>query len=126
MKTKIFLPVLAMLSLMLFSFTTNTNAESSVRQLADGNYALQSVQLDEGQAYEIDRLVERISVYDRLNDDTAARGSWIWRNQTWDDNHFTQKTIGGRDFVAQLDEGDTQIVNEARERIGDLMSRYMR
>ncbi|MBC8755166.1 hypothetical protein H2O64_10815, partial [Kordia sp. YSTF-M3] len=100
MKTKIFLPVLAMLSLMLFSFTTNTNSESSVRQLADGNFLLQNVALEDGDVFRLDQLTERISISGHINEETAARGIWIFRNKTHDDTKFTQKTFIGSSISA--------------------------
>ncbi|MBC8755167.1 hypothetical protein H2O64_10820 [Kordia sp. YSTF-M3] len=125
MKTKIFLPVLAMLSLMLFSFTTNTNSESSVRQLADGNFLLQNVALEDGDVFRLDQLTERISISGHINEETAARGIWIFRNKTHDDTKFTQKTFIGSSISAELTGEDLQVVEQAQGEINEMMQRYM-
>lgn len=126
MKTKFFLPVLTMLSLILFSFTTNTVDDYSIRLLANGNYALNNVPLSEEEIHTIDQLAERISIHDQLNEETAARGSWIYRNKTWDDNRFTEKTLAGKDVEPILNGEDIQLFEEAREKIHVIMSHYMR
>lgn len=125
MKTKIFLPAVAMLSLMLFSFTTNTNERSSVRQLADGNFFLQDVNLQEEDEYRLDQLTERISVSGNLNEETAARGIWIYRKKKKDDSKFTEITIAGSGIMAELNDADLQQVEIARGEINEMMSRYM-
>ncbi|WP_420570928.1 hypothetical protein [Kordia sp.] len=126
MKTKIFLPVLAMLSLMLFSFTTNTNERSSVRQLADGNFQLSNVSFGEEDAYRLDQLTARISISDRLNEDTAARGIWIYRNKTHDENKFSEKTIAGSSIHQAINNEDVQLIEQATGEINEMMYRYMR
>lgn len=126
MKTKIFLPVLAMLSLMLFSFTTNTNAEGSVRQLADGNYQLIGVNLAEEDSYRLDELTAQISISDRLNEEDAARGIWIYRNKTHDENKFTEKTLAGSSIHQAVNNEDIQRIEEATGEINEMMQRYMR
>ncbi|QHI37774.1 hypothetical protein IMCC3317_31560 [Kordia antarctica] len=125
MKTKIFLPVVAMISLMLFSFTTNTTNESSVRELADGNFLLQNVALEDGDVFRLDELTERISISDQINEESAARGIWIFRNKTHDDTKFTQKTFIGGSMSAELNEEDLQIVEQAHGEINEMMHRYM-
>jgi len=126
MKTKIFLPVLAMLSLVLFSFTTNTNSESSVRQLADGNFLLQNTPLEEGDLFRLDEMASRISINDQITEESAARGIWIFRNKTHDDNKFTQKTFIGSSVSVELTNEDLQLVDQAKVEINEMMSRYMR
>lgn len=126
MKTKIFLPVLAMLSLMLFSFTTNRDAESSVRQLADGNYLLQNVPLEQEDLYRLDQMTERISISGELNEETAARGIWIFRNKRHDENKFTQKTFIGSELQAHLNPQDAAYAEYASQEINRMMRRYMR
>lgn len=126
MKTKIFLPVLAMLSLMLFSFTTNRNNEGSVRQLADGNYLLENVALEDQDVFRLDEMTERISISGEITEESAARGIWIFRNKTHDDNKFTQKTFIGSEMQAHLNQEDIQFVNEVTGEINEMMRRYMR
>ncbi|PTX60181.1 hypothetical protein C8N46_107188 [Kordia periserrulae] len=124
MKTKIFLPVLAMLSLMLFSFTTTTQ-EGSVRQLADGNYLLENVALEDQDLFRIDEMTERISFSGEINEETAARGIWIFRNKTHDDNKFTQKTFIGSSAHDVMNAEDVQIAQEFRGELDEMMHRYM-
>jgi hypothetical protein len=126
MKTKIFLPVLAMLSLMLFSFTTSTNSESSVRQLADGNFQLSNVNFAEEDAYRLDQLTARISISDRLNEEDAARGIWVYRNKTHDENKFSEKTLAGNSIHQAINDEDLQRIEQAKGEINEMMQRYMR
>jgi predicted RNA-binding protein YlxR (DUF448 family) len=125
MKTRIYLPVLAMLSLMLFSFTTNRNAEGSVIPLADGNYLLQETPLEDADLFRIDQLTECVSFSSELGEEAAARGIWIFRNKKHDDNKFTQKTFIGSDAAPFITDEDQEIVRQAESEINEIMSRYM-
>lgn len=126
MKRKMYVPVLAMLSLVLFSFTTNRNTEGSVIPLADGNFLLQSAPIEEADLFRIDQLTERVSISGEINEEAAARGIWIFRNKKHDDNHFTQKTFIGSDASAHLSGEDLEVVRQAESEINAMMSRYIR
>mgnify|MGYP001796591884 CR=1 FL=1 len=126
MKTRIYLPVLAMLSLMLFSFTTNRNAEGSVIPLANGNYLLQETPIDDADLFRIDLLTERVSFSGELGDAAAARGIWIFRNKKHDDNKFTQKTFIVSEASPFITGEDEAVVRQAEIEINEIMSRYMK
>lgn len=126
MKSKIYLPVVAMFALILFSFTTEKN-EGTVKPLANGNYYLESVQLEDEVIYKIDAMTERISISDKLGEEAEALGIWIFRNKTHDDNKFTQYTfIGGKKTEAVLTGEDLAIVEQAKVEIDAMMERYIR
>ena len=124
MKTKIFLPVLAMLSLMLFSFTT-TVQEGSVQRLANGNYLLENVALTDQDAFRIDEMTERISFSGEINEENAALGIWIFRNKRHDDTKFTQKTFIGSSAHDHMTNEDFQLAEQFRGELDEMMNRYM-
>ena len=125
MKTKIYLPVIAMLSLVMFSFTTSRNAEGSIIPVGNGNFYLENAPLTQADVYQIDQLAERVSISGELGDEFAARGIWIFRNKKHDDNKFTQKTFIGADAIPFLSTGDQDIVRQAEVEINEMMNRYM-
>ena len=126
MKRKIYLPVLAMLSLVLFSFTTNRDTEGSIIPTGDGNFFLESAPLTEADVYQIDQLAERVSLSAEINEEAAARGIWIFRNKKHDDNKFTQKTFIGSEAARFLADEDRDVVRQAESEINEMMSRYMK
>ncbi|MBC8757631.1 hypothetical protein H2O64_23385, partial [Kordia sp. YSTF-M3] len=60
-----------------------------------------------------------------INEETAARGIWIFRNKTHDDTKFTQKTFIGSSISAELTGEDLQVVEQAQGEINEMMQRYM-
>jgi hypothetical protein len=125
MKRKIYLPVLAMFSLVLFSFTTNRAAEGTVIPTGDGNFLLENVQLDEADLFRIDQLTERISISGEITEESAARGIWLYRNKKWDENKFTQKTLIGTSAIPLLTDEDQVSFRQAEVEINEMMQRYM-
>ena len=122
MKTRIYLPVLTMLTLMLFSFTINKNSKSSIKELANGNYLLQNVPLEKGDILRLDQMAAGIS--GNFNEDTAL--GFIYRNKTHDDTKFTQTTFIGKKAADNLSKEDLIQVKQDKREIDEMMHRYMR
>jgi hypothetical protein len=114
-----------MLSLVLFSFTTSRDTQGSIIPMGDGNFFLENAPLTQADVFQIDQLVERVSISGELNEETAARGIWIFRNKKHDDNKFTQKTFIGADAIPFLSVEDQDIVRQAEGEINEMMNRYM-
>lgn len=128
MKTKFFLPAIAVLSLMLLSFTTEVRDDYSISQLSNGNFLLQNVPLSNGEISYIDGMVERVNLGDQLDEmGGAARGLWLFRNKKHDENRFTEKTFIGSSVMSSgiLDENQQEVVNNASREISAIMERYM-
>jgi hypothetical protein len=122
MKTKIFLPVLAMLSLMLFSFTTNTDAKdyASIAVSENGTYHINDV-LFEDQDHERLMQLEQFALDNIPQEQLRVT---ISRTREWNDKKFTESKfiIWG---VASPDLDQNQAVMEYRANLNDIMSRYM-
>ena len=130
MKTKIFLPVVAMLSLMLFSFTTNTLENYSVVQLANGNFELRNVPISEEDEFRMNSITENLTVTQRINemgDEAILAGIWVASNETWDENKkFTKKRIAGSELAAYFGNEFDEEIHQARLEIGGILQHYMR
>jgi len=130
MKTKIFLPVLAMISLMLFSFTTNNTADYSVRILADGNYELRNVPVTEEDEFRMNNITQNLTVSQRIaemGDEALVQGLWVNENETWDeDKSFTKKKKWGLGIAAQFGDEYAAELHHASIEIHRIMENYMR
>ena len=128
MKTKIFLPVLAMVSLMLFSFTSNNSADYSVRILADGNYELRNVPITQEDEFRMNNITENLTVSQRIadmGDEALVQGLWVNENETWDENEFTKKKKWGLGIAAQFGDEYEEELNQASIEIHRIMENYM-
>lgn len=128
MKTKFFLPAIAILGLMLLSFTTEVRDDYSIRQLSNGNFLLQNVPLSNGDVNYINEMAERVNLGEQLEEmGGAARGFWLYRNKKHDENRFTEKTILGSSVAPSgiLNEDQLAIIDDASREISSIMRQYM-
>lgn len=128
MRTNFFLPAIAIVALMLLSFTTNKSERHSISQLDNGNYLLQNVPLTDRDINQIDNMAENINLAQQLEDmGGVARGFWLFRNKKHDDNHFTERTFVGSSVMnnADLNEEQAAQIENASQEIRFIMEQYM-
>ncbi len=123
MKTKIFLPVLAMLSLMLFSFTTNTEAKdyAAIEVSENGTYYMYNATFDQ---HDKEQLIE-LDHHFANNADAAQLRITISRVRTWNEKDFTEKSFIVSERAISQDILNAEIVTEYRNRLDGIMARYV-
>ncbi len=123
MKTRIFLPVFTMLSLMLLSFTTNSEGKDneSIEVSENGTYYMQRATFDESDQEQLIQL-DKFFVN---NANSAELRLTISRVRTWNHKDFTERSFIVADrYNPSVLEKD--IVREYREKLDNIMFRYVR
>jgi heme/copper-type cytochrome/quinol oxidase subunit 2 len=122
MKTKIFLPVLAMLSLMLFSFTTNTDAKdfASIEIDEQGTYYINNVTFE---GHDQQRLLQ-LEEFALNHIPQRELRVTISKVETWNEKDFTKSKFIVFE-VATDDVINHPAVVEYRSNLDEIMSRYI-
>jgi hypothetical protein len=121
MKTKIFLPVLAMLSLMLFSFTTNNNEADYQRLILmeNGSYLAQGVPFSEPDMQQLSRIENN---FDELTEHVYGI-SRIFRRSLGPD-WFEEEIVW--DYAFEPAPGNEERFYELRRELDGVMEGYLR